>query len=70
MKMGKGKMVYACGDVYEGQYTDDIYQGYGRLDKENGDLYEGFWRSGYKNGLGTQTWTFGFKLYEGNFVLD
>lgn len=40
-KKGLGKIVYENGDVYYGDWVDDIRDGKGKLEYKNGDVYEG-----------------------------
>ena len=57
MKSGKGKMTYATGNYYEGQW---------RLNKRNGEgimywvttneKYTGNWEDNYQSGFGTHIW--------------
>ena len=34
-------MIFLDGTVYEGQFTEGVYRGLGRLTSANGDVYEG-----------------------------
>ena len=38
--------------IYEGQYVDDEWNGFGRRIIANGDFYLGEWRDGMRNGYG------------------
>ena len=38
--------------IYEGQYLDDEWNGFGRRIISNGDYYIGFWKEGMRNGWG------------------
>lgn len=38
--------------IYEGQYLDDEWNGFGRRIIASGDYYIGMWRDGMKNGYG------------------
>ncbi len=67
---GKGKMVYANGEVYEGQWVEDQRCGKGELYKPKswGRLYTytGEWKDDELNGIGT--FTDGYITYSGSFV--
>ena len=43
---GHGKMVYANGDVYVGQWVADRRHGEGKMDYASGDVYVGQWEAG------------------------
>ena len=43
MPHGKGRMIYAEGDVYEGMWFKGKKSEYGVLTKLNGDHFEGNW---------------------------
>jgi len=36
-------MIFKNGSFYEGEWDDDMLNGYGRLIYSNGDMYEGEW---------------------------
>lgn len=46
MRSGSGKSVYPSGDVYEGDYKNDVRQGHGVYTWANGNVYEGGWSDG------------------------
>ena len=50
--------------IYEGQFIDDLYEGYGRLIFGNGNYYIGYWLDGKRNGYGKFVDTKG-RIYEG-----
>jgi len=60
LKEGKGKLTFANGNVYEGEFRDDMRHGKGTLYcKEIYDdgevyeeIYEGYWENDMKNGKG------------------
>jgi hypothetical protein len=63
---GYGKMTYANGDVYEGQWKNGLKQGSGVMDFSNGDKYEGQWKNGKMHGKGVMKFSYGQK-YEGEW---
>ncbi|MBQ7226600.1 MAG: AAA family ATPase [Clostridia bacterium] len=67
---GKGKMVYANGDIYEGEWVDDVRSGQGTLTRKKylsqNYCYTGEWKNDMQNGKGTLTE--GNRIYEGDFV--
>ena len=50
--------------IYEGQFKDDIYNGYGRFIYSNGNYYIGNWLDGKRSGWGRLVDKSG-KVYEG-----
>lgn len=63
---GYGKVTYATGGVYDGQWIDGKRDGYGTYTFANGDVYSGQWKSGKYNGIGTFTSANGW-FYEGEW---
>jgi len=53
-------------DVYEGNWSRDLPDGFGSKKWSNGDSYSGFWKQGYTHGHGVYTWGIGDK-YDGNY---
>ena len=51
-RKGIGKKVYANGDIYEGAWANDMFNGQGRFDHADGDVYEGFWKNSKAHGQG------------------
>ena len=41
--MGRGKLSWKDGSLYEGNWANDAPNGKGRLIHANGDVYEGDW---------------------------
>jgi hypothetical protein len=56
---GTGKMVYASGHQYVGQWVNGGRHGHGTYTSTNGQQYVGQWKRGQKNGSGTEQWTEG-----------
>lgn len=52
--------------IFEGQFKDDVYHGYGRYIYQNGSYYTGGWIEGKRSGWGTLIDKSG-KVYEGNW---
>lgn len=53
---GKGKMVWGSGDWYEGDFKNNIINGYGKYySKKNDIYYEGTYRDGKRHGAGVMT---------------
>ena len=61
---GRGKLNYANGDCYEGEFVDGLRQGQGSLTYYGGDLYVGQWINDMKEGDGCETYVNG-KVLEG-----
>lgn len=51
-RTGKGTMTYDAGAIYEGDFVNDLYEGYGKYTWEDLDEYEGEWKAGERNGKG------------------
>ena len=51
---GRGKMVYASGDTYEGDFVNDKKEGKGTYTYKNGDYYTGEYKNDKQNGYGKQ----------------
>jgi hypothetical protein len=47
---------YPTGDIYEGEFKDDLYHGYGVYTWTNGNRYEGMWEKNRREGQGTWIW--------------
>lgn len=50
--------------IYEGQFRDDIYNGFGRFIYSNGNYYIGNWLDGKRSGFGKLVDKSG-RVYEG-----
>ena len=66
---GYGVMVYASGDVYEGQWRAGRMEGEGTLDFADGNRYEGQFVAGNREGVGTFHSATGDR-YEGEWVAE
>ncbi|ORX53912.1 hypothetical protein BCR36DRAFT_284289 [Piromyces finnis] len=56
-KHGKGKMVYASGNVYTGDWKNNLKDGFGKMEfKNKNEEYVGFWKNNLPNGKGIYTW--------------
>lgn len=56
-KHGKGKMVYASGNYYEGAWKYDKKSGYGEMHwLTSNEIYKGFWDENLQNGFGIHLW--------------
>ena len=47
------------GNKYDGEWVDDVKEGYGVLTYVNGERYEGYWRNDKAHGKGTLTYSQG-----------
>ena len=63
-------MIYANGDVYEGNWQADLKHGYGILEKKNQDKYYGYWNKGLKEGQGYYYYSSTGKIYLGEWHED
>src|SRR5690606_30923060 len=56
-KHGKGKMIYASGNYYEGDWKFDKKSGYGDMNwLTTNEVYKGFWEENLQNGFGVHLW--------------
>jgi hypothetical protein len=49
---GRGKLVWADGKMYEGEYRDDKKEGQGTFTWADGRKYIGGWKDGKQHGIG------------------
>lgn len=66
-KTGFGKMLYANGNVYEGEWKNNLKNGQGKQSYKDGSSYEGEWKDNKIEGYGTIIWANG-KKYVGYLV--
>jgi len=52
---GRGKLTFANGDVYEGEFKGGRMDGYGQMVYIDGDTYEGEWKCDEHHGKGKYT---------------
>ena len=64
---GRGTMVFAAGDMYEGQWRAGVPHGQGKYSFATGAVYEGGWVEGEMHGHGKYSAYIG-DVYEGEFV--
>ncbi len=57
------------GDVYEGDFKNNAFDGYGIFTFANGSWYEGEWKNNHYDGKGIFKWADG-RIYEGDFKND
>ena len=50
--IGEGKLTYADGDMYEGEWKDGKMEGHGTYYYADGDQYVGDWRDDKRHGYG------------------
>jgi len=62
-----GSVEYPDGSIYEGEFRDKLYHGYGALVYANGDEYKGNFKEGEFNGEGIYKWEDG-EYYQGEFL--
>lgn len=46
MKSGDGKLTYKNGDVYDGEWKNDMFNGEGIFKDHFGNIYDGHWKDG------------------------
>ena len=55
MKDGKGVQIWPDGSRYDGQWKDDMAEGYGRFIQNSTNIvYEGYWKEDKKHGKGLE----------------
>lgn len=67
MPHGKGRLEYAAGRWYEGDWKHGRWTGHGRLSNGDGDLYEGELRNDHKHGKGTMRFNDG-RVFVGEYI--
>lgn len=67
MPHGKGRLEYAAGRWYEGDWKHGRWTGRGRLSNGDGDLYEGELRNDHKHGHGTMRFADG-RVFVGQYM--
>ena len=68
-KIGLGKFVSANGDVYDGQWENQMRHGHGHFKAADGYEYEGQWNFDKKSGIGKEKTT-ARDIYQGEFYND
>ena len=66
LKNGTGIYTWAGGDIYEGDFVNDIRSGNGVYTWANGERYEGEFENNLPSGYGTYYWPSG-RTYTGFF---
>ena len=66
---GKGVYKFSNGDIYDGDWKNDVRDAQGTQIYVNGDIYNGKWKDDMKNGQGTFTYING-DIYTGEFLND
>jgi len=64
---GKGIYRFDQGEVYEGDFKNNLRDGWGLFDYGNGSRYEGQWKEGKKHGKGTYFQRDG-EVYDGDWL--
>lgn len=64
---GHGEMRYECGDVYVGQFAQDVPSGLGTKTFANGDVYCGQYKDGQEHGHGRFSYVSSGHEYEGGW---
>jgi len=67
---GKGKHIYGGGEVYEGDFIDNVKTGKGKITCDNGTVFEGDFVKGNLNGKGKITFAHNGTVHEGDFIDD
>ena len=65
----RGRLIWASGDVYEGEVHNEVRTGKGTYRWPNGERYEGDWLDGNQHGQGTMHYVNGDR-YEGQWAND
>ena len=63
---GRGTLRFANGNVYEGDFKNNVREGKGTLRFANGEVYEGDFKNGRREGKGTYRFANG-EVYEGDW---
>ena len=65
-KYGKGVYISKDGTKYEGDWKNDMRDGFGKSTFFNSDTYEGEWYFNKKHGIGEYRWADG-RIYKGEW---
>lgn len=60
---GFGKYCYTSGNIYEGDWKNDIKEGKGVLTFSTGDIYDGNWLTNKRDGYGIYIYNSGDRYY-------
>ena len=60
------QIIYSDGSIFEGNYENDLKNGFGIYKDINGAYYEGEYKDDYMHGKGKYIWENG-DIYEGTF---
>lgn len=64
-----GKMIYRSGNIYSGQWDNNLANGKGTMKYNNGNKYTGEWIDNERNGYGEMTYNDN-GIYKGYFLAD
>ena len=53
---GWGIFIHGDGDIYKGEYLNNITNGYGEYYRQNIAIYKGYWLNDSQYGIGSETW--------------
>ena len=67
MKSGKGKYFFDTGEIYEGEFANDSFEGIGKYTYNNGNYYVGTFSKSLKHGKGKQFYKDGNLQYDIDF---
>ena len=65
-KQGQFIYKFSSGNIFEGNYKDNLWHGYGKYTWADGTVYEGNFKDSVYHGYGKMTWANG-DIYEGNW---
>lgn len=63
---GEAKITYSTGEIYEGEFVDEVPHGKGTCKFTDGSVYSGQWSQGLMQGNGSLTFSNG-AVYNGEF---
>lgn len=63
----RGKYIYANGDIYEGNWRNNLWNGKGKLTNKSGDIFDAQWQDGVMHGFCVCKYANG-DSYKGNMV--
>lgn len=56
---GQGRKIFANGDYYVGEFSNNVANGYGVFRDIKGGIYEGDWKDEKQHGFGKEIWNNG-----------
>jgi hypothetical protein len=69
LPQGSGRLEYDDSGVYQGDFVQGKWSGFGRHNKPNGDVYEGNFFENARHGMGVYRYRDGKRVFQGRYVM-